>query len=515
MVKYLIFLLFPLFLAAEPFKVATYNVENLFDSVYQGSEYKEYVPGHHNWNANTAQIKLNHTAEVICDLDADIIGLQEIENQNVLEQLQKRLEEVGCPYPYTAITHKAQATIQVALLSKFPVRKPNELIVKDDPKVRNILEVELEVHGKPLIVFVNHWKSKSNGGYESKRVAYASLLKKRLLSLHEDSDYLIIGDLNSDYDAFMTLDERIDDAHGYTAINHELSTLSNDHLLQKSQMPKAPIGSHFNPWQELSLSKRWSHQYFQSKNTLDHLLLPKSMFDGKGIDYIDNSFNVFKTSYLIGKKGRINRWQYRKGKHGAKGYSDHLPVFALFDTKPFKANNDAFQETPLMEKDIEFFYTLKDAQKEFVIKNAVVLMKRNQSAIIKQSPQGRGIYLYRCAGSLQQGHRYDLVVGDITEYQGLKEIRYIQKLKDKGRVDTRAFFTANDLVQNQVLSGITGIYHGKRFEFNGKSFPIHFKNKQDIPPLGSKLRLHYVHLGYYKQLQLVVYSKKDFSIVGR
>lgn len=34
-------------------------------------------------------IKLNHTAEVICDLDADILGLQEVENRSILNALQK------------------------------------------------------------------------------------------------------------------------------------------------------------------------------------------------------------------------------------------------------------------------------------------------------------------------------------------------------------------------------------------------------------------------------------------
>ena len=66
--RYLLLLLLPILLFSKPFKVATYNVENLFDAKYQGSEYKEYIPGKHNWNRRMVDIKLNHTAEVICDL---------------------------------------------------------------------------------------------------------------------------------------------------------------------------------------------------------------------------------------------------------------------------------------------------------------------------------------------------------------------------------------------------------------------------------------------------------------
>ena len=70
--------LFPLLLFSTPIKVATYNVENLFDADYQGSEYEAYIPGKHNWNRRMVEIKLNHIAEVICDLNADILGLQEV-----------------------------------------------------------------------------------------------------------------------------------------------------------------------------------------------------------------------------------------------------------------------------------------------------------------------------------------------------------------------------------------------------------------------------------------------------
>ena len=60
------------------------------------------------------------------------------------------------------------------------------------------------------------------------------------------------------------------------------------------------------------------------------------MFDEKGIDYVNNSFKVFKADYLFTKRGYINRWRYKNGKHQAKGYSDHLPVYAYFDIKPYQ-----------------------------------------------------------------------------------------------------------------------------------------------------------------------------------
>ena len=173
--QYLFLFLLPIFLFAKPFKVATYNVENLFDSEYIGTEYDDFREKH-NWTARMVDIKLNHIAEVICDLDADILGLQEIENSKVFAQLKKRLTRVGCGYRYSAITSKKDAPIQVALLSKFPIKNKQELQVNYSPQVRNILEVKVDIKGEPLWIFVNHWKSRAYKGVESKRMKYAKVL---------------------------------------------------------------------------------------------------------------------------------------------------------------------------------------------------------------------------------------------------------------------------------------------------------------------------------------------------
>jgi endonuclease/exonuclease/phosphatase family metal-dependent hydrolase len=180
---YFLLFLLPLTLFCTPFKIATYNVENLFDAKYQGTEYDEYIPGKHNWNERMVDIKLNHTAEVICDVDADILALQEIENAYIFQKLIKKLETVGCPYIYSAITQKKGASIQVALLSRYPIHKQHDIQVSASPRVRNILEVEVDIEGINLTLFVNHWKSKAYKGGESKRIKYAEALQSRIKKL--------------------------------------------------------------------------------------------------------------------------------------------------------------------------------------------------------------------------------------------------------------------------------------------------------------------------------------------
>ena len=69
------FLLISVFILAfggESLKIATYNVENLFDLKKSGYEYKEYIPyATSNWDDRNYKTKLKNLSKVIRDIDAD------------------------------------------------------------------------------------------------------------------------------------------------------------------------------------------------------------------------------------------------------------------------------------------------------------------------------------------------------------------------------------------------------------------------------------------------------------
>lgn len=510
--RYIFLFFLPLLLLAKPFKLATYNVENLFDASYQGSEYEEYIPGKHNWNKRMVDIKLNHAAEVICDLDADVLGLQEIENKYVFKQLIQKLEKVGCGYKHSAITDKKGASIQVALLSRYPITKQRDIQVSYSPRVRNILEVDVDVKGKALTLFVNHWKSKAYKGYESKRIKYAKALQARIARLSPSREYIILGDFNSDYNAHLTLSDKNNDTQGKTGFSDILNTRTNE-----QDMPKAKQSIHYTLWKELAVGDRWSHKFYGKKSSLDQIVLPRQMFDGKDIDYVNDSFGVFKAAYLFTKRGYINRWRYKNGKHMAKGYSDHLPVYAFFGTNPYVKSKKQNFFHKIKTKLIEYFYTIEQLEEQIKLENVVVVLKRGRNAIVKQSPKGRGVFLYGCAGKLEEGRKYDLLVDGIKTYKGLKEVISAYKLKDKGTVDTRAYMSQaqalHTLSQNEVLRDVKGVYKNRHLYVDNKKIPIYFKKKKSTPSNGSKLKIHYAHLGYYKKEQLVVHSTKDFTVL--
>jgi endonuclease/exonuclease/phosphatase family metal-dependent hydrolase len=470
------------------------------------------MPGKHNWDKSMVEVKLNHTAEVICDVNADIIGLQEIENTNIFTQLIKKLDKVGCGYKYSAITHKKGAPIQVALLSRLPIIRKHDIRVSYSPKVRNILEVEIDVQSRSLTLFVNHWKSKAYRGFESKRITYAKALMTRIAKLPLKKEYIVLGDFNSDYNAYLTLEKKLNDTNGKTAFSDILQT-----KVEENEMPTSKQGTHYTLWKELAVEERWSHKFYAKKSSLDQIVLPKMMFDGMGIDYVNDSFKVFKAGYLFTKKGYINAWRYKNKKHRAKGYSDHLPVFAYFDTKAYKGDGKKVQSKKIEKKNIEYLYKVESLEKRIELKDVVVVLKRGANAVVKQSPNARGVFLYGCASRLKEGHKYDLLVDAIKTYNGLKEVVSAYAIKDKGKVDTKMFIFKNtnfeSLKQNEVISDVKGIYKNRHLYVGDVKIPIYFKKKKITPENGQVLKIHYAHLGYYKKKQLVVYKTKDFSIL--
>jgi len=315
----------------ERVKVATYNVENLFDLHYDGSEYPEYIPNSSwQWNETNYRKKLNNIALVIADMHPDIIALQEIESEAALKALQKTLKQKGLYLKYRAFAGGKNSTVKPALLSRYPIQVRKELWVSSNRQYRNILEVKLSLNGEPLYIFVNHWKSKS--GPESMRVHSAKALKKRLNELG-NVPYLLVGDFNSHYEEFLLFRKKRNhnDTCLLSGINHILHTLEEGEAVTFETLKKCEDCA-YNLWYELPAKERWSHNFWGKKEALDSIIISPALADNKGVDYIRRSFSRFSPDYLFNKRG-IYRWQQSKKHpkhHLGKGYSDHLPIYAEF-----------------------------------------------------------------------------------------------------------------------------------------------------------------------------------------
>jgi len=515
------------------FTVASWNVENLFDDQIDGTEYPEYIPNFKGWDKKTFEIKLSNTAQVIKDMGAQVVALQEVENENALKALLEKLKQNGTEYPYYAITSNKKTAVQSVLISKFKIKSYTELSSgQGNYRERPILKAVLAVGENELIVYVNHWKAKT--GPESKRIEFADTLASDIKKLPTNADFIALGDLNSNYNEMETFvnDKKLNDTNGVTGINNIIKTAkSPTQMASKADVVANEGGEYlYNLWMELPKYERVSEWFKKDKNTPDNIIISKAMFDKKGISYEDESFRVFTPPYLL-KNGRPYRWE-SGGKSKAlsvpQGYSDHLPVLANFRVGPFSSkdepkiqkqtakqiSNDA---SPIKTASISDLYAM-DKSVDVLVKNCAVIYKHQNNVILKQK-NNRAIFVYNAPADMELGGVYDIRVGQVENYRGLKEIKQIIDHQKKGKADISEYLLKNpsdlsdEKLQNEVVSGIGGLFSkGKLLYSNGKEIKIYFKDKSIKPKNLSKIMIKSAHIGFYNEQQLIVYQAGDFEI---
>jgi len=502
----ILFILIPFILNAIEFKVASYNVENLFDLQYKGTEYKEFIPNKKTWNKKLYYTKLKHISKVINALDADILALQEIESKKAFDDLNKHIN-----YKYKKFIKKTTASIGLGIVSKFPIIKTT--IIKVDPNDlygRDILKATIQIDNKNLIIYANHWRSKRAG--ENTRVPYATALMKDISLLPIDTDYIILGDLNSNYNEFSTFkfEKRLNNTYGITAINQVLNTTLNHKFINKNTILQYDKIVHYNLWLELPKQDRFSFIFRKEHNTPDNILLPKSLFDNYNISYKNKSFKVFKPQYLY-HNNSIN-----------KTFSDHLPIYAIFTTIPYKIYKEKTQNRIITQhNNIKYLYNIDVLNKPIVLEDIIVIYKSKKNTILKQGDSA--IVAYNCGKSMQLGGIYDIVVNKIENYFGTKEITSIStivktnQLKtniSKYYIDGRKINLFNPKYQNNIIKNLRGTYHRgylyfKHSKYQGK---IKLYLKKSIKKIKDKQKIliKSAHLSYYKsKVQLVIYKNSD------
>ena len=231
------------------------------------------------------------------------------------------------------------------------------------------------------------------------------------------SEYVLLGDFNSDYNEYRHLQPKHNDSQGRTGINHILKSIDDKAKMLRINAFIANSFQHYNLWLELANYKRWSHNFYGDKQGLDSILLPSTLFDGKGLEYVNHSFYVLKRNYLFHKKGYINRWVYKNNRHRGKGYSDHLPIVATFSTNtPYKT---------VLKKAKEG--RLSDLQKENIhaplhlTKVKVYAISKNK-AIIGKKDSKQHVALYGTKEMLKLGKTYDVMVYGRAFFKGKYEV---------------------------------------------------------------------------------------------
>ena len=172
---------------------------------------------------------------------------------------------------------------------------------------------------------------------------------------------------------------------------------------------------HYNLWLELPPYKRWSHNFYGNRQGLDAILLPPTLFNGKGVNYLDNSFGVFRRNYLFTKEGYVNRWQYKK-RHIGRGYSDHFPIFATFSTKPY-----IFQNRVNEIKNCSILNLIKnDTTLPCHLKRVEVVSIKKRAVVVED--KSSKILIYGVGKDIKRAKYYSIDVYQTKIYKGEREI---------------------------------------------------------------------------------------------
>jgi endonuclease/exonuclease/phosphatase family metal-dependent hydrolase len=190
---------------ADPFRVATYNVENYLDEATQ-TRY-----------AKSAESKAK-VRESILALKPDVLALEEMGSTNALLELRGSLKSVGLDLPYWEHVTGADTNIHVAILSRFPIiarrSHTNESFLLSGRRFRvgrGFGEVDVQVATNyTLTVFAAHLKSKRavpEADEAELRFEEAKLLREKVdarLAANPNARIVVLGDFNDGKDSSST-----------------------------------------------------------------------------------------------------------------------------------------------------------------------------------------------------------------------------------------------------------------------------------------------------------------------
>jgi predicted extracellular nuclease len=314
---------------AEEFFVGAYNVENLFDTVddpaVEGDE--EYIPSApKKWDQPKLDRKLANLARAISAMGDGkgpaILGLEEIENVVVVEQLANSLKPLGRDYQIVHRDSPSERGIDCALIYDA---KLFELVDKQFHRVplerpsRDIVEAHLQRNGQDLYFFVNHWPSRYND--EQQRMEAARVLRARVDAIaaqDKDADIVMAGDFN--------------DTPPDRSLKFSLRTGTKEECLKN--------GFLFDTMWPIHTAGEGTNVYNDQWQALDHVIVSPGMLNADGFAWKENSTVALKPDFLLFHPRppaipRPNR-SYTKDNFHKDGTSDHLAVGCVIVLSPAK-----------------------------------------------------------------------------------------------------------------------------------------------------------------------------------
>lgn len=258
-------------------RIATFNVENLFARWNFESGVDPSEANKNGWSVdetNFHELSVDEkalTGMAIRELEADVLGLQEVENVDTLKHF--RASHLGGrrAYPYVAgIDGNDPRLIDVAVLSKLPITHVRSYQHLLDPEVettplfsRDCLEVDVQIEdGATLTVYVNHFKSMIGGRAETRErrlrqsQAVKTIITDRFGDEAGNQPFVVLGDLNDYVEPDKAGESGIAELIGWDQVTNVVERLPED--------------------------ERWTHYWDDGDEyrQLDYLLVSKGLAGG-------------------------------------------------------------------------------------------------------------------------------------------------------------------------------------------------------------------------------------------
>jgi endonuclease/exonuclease/phosphatase family metal-dependent hydrolase len=337
----------------SPFRVAFYNLENLFDTIDGPNDDAEFLPASENrWNTVRYQNKLRNMAKVIDSISPDILGVVEVENAFVLEDLRKHCgsmtfyekskdgdKDRDAEGTFYEIVHRESPDVRGIDVALIYNRKKfyqtgvymTPVTLADGYKTRDILRVHLveRLTGDSMAIFVNHWPSRRGGAASAaSRMAAAAALSQTLQNNPSiPANFLIMGDFNDD-------PEDLSITEGLQAGDAFHSIVNLAFLARQADSTIGTLAWHtgWNMFDQIMISRPLFFANLHShlnEGTVSEQAPSHRQSDTKEL-WGSPCINVYKRSWMLQHDGnKYDGWPLRTfvGKKYMNGFSDHLPVF--------------------------------------------------------------------------------------------------------------------------------------------------------------------------------------------
>ncbi|MBQ9311325.1 MAG: endonuclease/exonuclease/phosphatase family protein [Bacteroidales bacterium] len=326
--------------------IGFYNLENLFDTVHdEGKNDYQYLPdGQNQWTEAKYRKKQHNMATVIKAMKEDngawhaVLGVSEIENRHVLEDLVSQPEIADANYQIVHYDGPDNRGVDVALLYKPEILKvitsesipftfaPSRIDFSEWTKeemdrfrTRDVLMVRGTIDGEMFAFFVTHLPSRLGGKGADLRPRGAEIIYKRAMELQKEFPgikIVVMGDMNDNpTDISMT-----------------------DFMRGKEKIKSVTDEDFFSPFLSM-LKAGYSSLYYRGEGNIYDIILvnnaianaPKGTFQIQPIVQKKYYGRVFSKPFMTNQSGDYKGTPFRTFSGGAfvGGYSDHYPTYIV------------------------------------------------------------------------------------------------------------------------------------------------------------------------------------------